>query len=146
MKKFLTAVFLLVSVSAFAQGGRLMVKNTSSCTVYFTLNLSAVSTTPTCAPGASSIIITLAPGASVLYLSTTTPGVPPNPQYFLWAKVLDGPTSCMTSSIAVGEPCSGYPASNIINVRTPACTPCAVVKAIWTAAAPAGGLSVLTFL
>lgn len=135
---------MLIGGIASAQVKKLEIKNTSPCDVFITVRMSVVSATPTCTAGSTSNVIQIAAGGSLGLSADASPGssdhIPGMPTgytgYILGINGLDGPTTCISSAVTVGESSCGYTSIDVIYTKDVSCSACDYVKFQWTTIEP----------
>jgi hypothetical protein len=149
MKQLLIlSMLILLCLGANAQAGKVIVKNTSPCSVIFNLRGAPA---PNCGIGTGSADITITPGATLTYPnSASIPGFPTSPIFFIsGATARSQPTSCGTPTYwTIGEPCVVPPVSPslpITNRNAGTCSFCMSGYAIWAPATTLGGTATLIF-
>jgi len=140
MKRIFTLIAIAVgfAFNASAQTNTLKVVNNSKCDVHYQLMGGRRGTCTITSIGPASGPVTLGPVSSIFYANPTTvpmPGLAAT-DWFLGALIYDrDPSSTCGSTYNVykiGEPCTGYPASQTyVSINTD-CTKECVVKATWT--------------
>jgi hypothetical protein len=130
--------FMLFSPALFGQGQpNIVVRNATSCPIYYRLYLSDVNTP--CGMIHISPIIALGPGASATYNNTIVPGA----YRFISARIYNGSGSCAGAGTLVGDPLCGFVNTASVNLLTaPTCTLCYASTADWVI----GGVSGLQTL
>ena len=132
---------MFISGMANAQVKTLEVRNDSNCPAFISIGISNPSTSPTCTPMTGSTVIMVPPMAVLTFEAdapATSPSyIPGTPAgyigYILFAKLYEGPLSCATTGVLIGEATCGHPTSDYLyGTLDMACSPCSAVKTTWT--------------
>jgi hypothetical protein len=140
MKKiiFLLSIYLLaITNKSIAQAQQLKVINNTGCDVYYSIYGDYA---PSCMPAYSSSIIVLS-AVGTYYSDPTAVPIPPlgSTDFINGARVYSSLPGCSGfSSIAVGEPCSGLPATGTFYLFKADCSVCIdkLRTAKWVPATP----------
>lgn len=145
MKKiFITAALLMLAQLTFAQAEHIKVNNLSDCPIYISLRLSEPA--DPCRPVYESDVFIVPPHTVNVYDYTSYPGsTATSAQYFLYAKVFQGPLDCggMGDAVGVGETCYTFPQSDMLLAHEINCSVCDNVTAIWYPEPNPSGFAVL---